>query len=104
MKNQTKTQSSTFNIEHWIKIFKEDPKAFEKQKREYIINHIKTITNGNKEREWKLLGYFYFIERDLKNYKDPIARYNKMIEIFYRELSKNSKEMMELCDGSDRNN
>lgn len=60
----------------------EDPKTFEERMRDaltdFIENHIpEEKRQGMRQLQWKIDG-------ELRKFKDPVARMNKMIELFWK--------------------
>ena len=76
------------NTPDWQKLHQEDPDNFDKVKREYINQEIKRIAKGDERREWNLRLYQKTINDDLNKYKDPIAKYNRMIALFWEGVRK----------------
>lgn len=68
----------------FFKIQQEQPETFSKIKQEYIRQEISRISNGNKRREWNLMKYQKTIDDELNKYKNNIARFNKMVELFWK--------------------
>ncbi len=58
---------------------KDDPEAFDKRKEEIINEAIAKMSLHNQEKAEKIN---WCLEQELHHYKDPIARMDKMAEIF----------------------
>ena len=65
-----KDQITSFNFDEWMKLAKEDPEAFEKQRLETIQNVISKSTGSSKNR---LEGLQWQIEQMRKTSKTPMA-------------------------------
>ena len=64
-------------------LYKEDPKAFE----EYRLEVLEELFNSlPEERQVKARQFQWRLESDLRNYKDPIAKYNRMVELFWKQV------------------
>lgn len=61
-------------------LYQKDPAAFEKRARELIQAQIQ---NARPEMQQRLRQLQFRIDAILSHYKDPIARYNKMVELFW---------------------
>lgn len=70
----------------WFKLYKENPKEFEKQRIQHIGKAIIKISGGDHQRLVKLKQYQWRIEKELHHYKG-VARYNKMVEMFWFKVN-----------------
>ena len=68
----------------WFSLYNENPEEFEKTRKNFIEENIIRIANGDTQREWILRKIQNNIDKELQQYKDPIARYNKMVELFWK--------------------
>ena len=61
----------------------EDPESFEKAKNEIIEEFImaqpEEIRQRLRQQQWR-------IDNDLRRFKDPVARLNRMVEIFWEQF------------------
>mgnify|MGYP001818249402 CR=1 FL=1 len=65
-------------------LYKDNPEEFAALARHEIYNYIYTIPN--EKRRDDLLELQEKIDRDLSHYKDPIARMNRMVELFWIQV------------------
>jgi hypothetical protein len=61
-------------------LFATDPAAAEKRAAEIIQSYINTLEDDKKQRA---AAFNWRIQQELRNYKDPTARMNKMVELFW---------------------
>ena len=73
------------NHDELSKLYQTDPKLFEVRCRELIED---VINSNPPERQKRLRQYQWKIDQTLSGYKDPIARMNKMIELFWAGVGK----------------
>lgn len=66
-------------------LYKNDPDLFEVRCRELIED---VISSCPPERQERLRQYQWKIDQTLSGYKDPIARMNKMVELFWEGVGK----------------
>jgi hypothetical protein len=64
-------------------LFRRDPARFEEVSRDLIR---RTIESFPPERRQRALGLQFRLEATLSRYRDPVARMNKMVEIFWEQL------------------
>jgi hypothetical protein len=55
----------------------------EEEARALIEHELKRIAGGDEMKLWRLRKFQNKIDKELAKYVDPIARYNKMVEIFF---------------------
>lgn len=70
-------------VDKIIHLSKTDPTQVENYTREVISSEIIKMADGDPERLKKLQQIQWKIDGQLRKYKDPIARSNKMQEIFW---------------------
>jgi len=63
-----------------LKKLKDDPEAFAKRQKEILDE---AISNSPKKYQEKLKQQLWCQDKQLNKFKDPTARMNKMIEIFW---------------------
>ena len=61
----------------------DDMEAFEKRRQEILDQHIIKMCNGCEEKLNRCRAMQWRIDQELSKYKDPIARYNRMVEMFW---------------------
>lgn len=66
-------------------LYKNDPDLFEVRCRELIED---MISSCPPERQERLRQYQWKIDQTLSGYKDPVARMNKMVELFWTGVGK----------------
>ncbi len=64
---------------------KDDPVEFDKAKNEVFENFIQCYPEPRRER---LRSMQWRIEQELKRYKDPVARFNHMVAMFFEGVQK----------------
>ncbi|GMQ95383.1 MAG: hypothetical protein BMS9Abin13_496 [Patescibacteria group bacterium] len=72
-------------FERQMKLLQDDPTEFERQSREKIE---KVIQNAPPHLQKRLHGIQFQIDTTLAHYKNPIARMNKMVELFWIKAQK----------------
>lgn len=78
----------------FFKIQQEQPETFAKTKREYIQQEINRISKGDKRRAWNLMKYQKTIDDELNKYKNNTARFNKMVELFWKGVGEFYRTLM----------
>lgn len=68
----------------WHDLINNDPDDFDRIAREHIESKLTELANGDEQRLWKLRKLQNSIDKELNKYINPIARYNKMVELFYK--------------------
>ncbi len=68
------------SIEKLTGLFQKDPELFEAERKKLIQE---TINSFPPEYQARANGLQFKIEATLSKYKDPVARMNKMVEIFW---------------------
>ena len=66
-------------------LYKTDPELFEVRCRELIEN---MISSSPPERQERLRRLQWKIDHTLSRYKDPVARMNKMVELFWEGVGR----------------
>jgi len=64
-------------------LYQKDPQEFEKMRTLLIEQTIAAFPTRHRQRAY---GLQFVIEMRLKKYKDPVARMNKMVEIFWQQF------------------
>lgn len=73
-------------FEGLVELFKEDPEAFEEYRKERIEKHITEMCGDCPERLERCRRFQWRMEQELAKYKDPLARYNAMVSIFWEQF------------------
>lgn len=71
-----------YDFDEMVRLYQEDPEAFEQERLRQIDAFIESISD--EERKQKMRQMQFRIDRELHGYKDPIARMNKMVELFWK--------------------
>lgn len=71
-----------------LEMQKTNPDAIELFIKDEIEREIARISNGNEEKQLKLRQFQWGINKELRKYKDPVARMNKMAELFWAGVKK----------------
>lgn len=64
-------------------LYEEDPEQFEEQ-RQFLIQ--RTIEDFPEEYRQRAYGLQFRLDAQLRKYKNPVARMNKMVEIFWQNF------------------
>lgn len=62
-------------------LFESDPDAAEEKVKEILEEYIQTL---EPERQQRARAYNWRVQQELRNFNDPIARMNKMVEMFWK--------------------
>lgn len=63
---------------------KDDPEAFDRERQRLLEE---TISSFPEEKQQRARSMQWKLEQDLDKFKDPVARYNQIIKMFYAQLS-----------------
>lgn|GEM_PF-2455801 len=72
----------SFDFDQLADLYKSDPERFQKIARQMIEDYIASIPDEISRK--KCAGLQFKLDHELSKYHDPIARMNKMIEIFWQ--------------------
>jgi hypothetical protein len=67
-------------VEHLEQLYRRDPDAFEEQRKRLIQGMIDEFPEENRARAY---GLQLKLDAELSRYKDPVARMNRMVELFW---------------------
>ena len=81
MEHQVDTSENIY--EQLQGLYQADPEAFERLRRALIQDALDNVPENLKP---KVYGMQLRIEAHLKKYKDPVARMNAMVEIFWQQF------------------
>ncbi len=73
--------NNQFDFETLSGLYKTDPEQFQKTTRQMIEDYITSIPDEVSRK--RCAGIQFKLDHELSKYHDPIARMNKMIEIFW---------------------
>ena len=68
-----------------VNLCNDDPEKFESETREMIMNYISE--HVPEDRKLKLEQFQWKLDGELRKYKDPVARLNKMVELFWKGVN-----------------
>lgn len=71
-----------------VQLFKDDPAAFEQYKKECIEQKLEEMCHGCPECINRCKQMQWRIDQELNKYKNPIARYNAMVSMFWEQTTK----------------
>jgi Protein of unknown function (DUF3135) len=74
-----------YDFDQLSELYKNNPEEFQIATRQMIDDYIASIPNEVSRR--KCAGLQFRLDHELKRYHDPIARMNKMVEIFWEGVS-----------------
>lgn len=84
--NQAKTLVDVFDEVR--QLYERDPEAAPALVEEILKREIENMANGDSERLKKLLQMQWTISGELRKFKDPTARMNKMVTMFWEGVNK----------------
>ncbi len=79
-------------------LYETDPPAAEEKAKQIINEYISTL---EPEKQQRAQAFQWRIEQDLKKFKDPIARLNRMVEMFWKgvkEFQRTLENPVEVLD------
>lgn len=83
------------DFDDMVRLYQEDPETFEAEAKEAVESYISSVPEECQQRlrqlQWK-------IDNELRKFKDPIARMNHMIEIFYSMVQEGAQKTIECCE------
>lgn len=60
----------------------------DREGRSLIEAELVRLADGDPQKLWRLRKIQAGIDRELRRYKDPVARMNKMVELFWKGFAK----------------
>ena len=82
------------DFEDMVRMYEDDPEAFDRERQEIIDDFIENLPN--EECRLRMRQFQFRIDSQLRKYKDPVARMNKMVELFW-EGFKTFQETLHAC-------
>lgn len=76
------------SFDELVELFKIDPKAFEEYRQQTIRSHLEQLCNGCPDCLNRCQQFQWQLDQKLNKYKNPVARYNAMVAIFWKDLAK----------------
>lgn len=83
------------NFDDWAALFEKDPEEFERRRQEFINDYIEEQWADDPERMQRAKAIMWRMEQNYRHIKDPIARFNKVVEEFWVQV----KKFQEALDG-----
>lgn len=83
-----------------VRMYQEDPDGFDRERREVINDFIEHLPNENCKLKARQLQFR--IDRELHSFKDPTARMNRMVELFWEEV-KEFQYVLATCQENEDN-
>lgn len=74
-----------FNFDEMVVLFAKDPDAAQAKAESMIEEYINTL---DPEKQQRARAYNWRLQQELRHYKDPIARMNKMVELFWSGVNR----------------
>lgn len=69
-----------------VELFRSNPDEFEKYRTKFLEDHIASLCADCPEKLERCKRIQWRIEQELNKYKNPIARYNAMVVIFWKQF------------------
>jgi len=88
------------DFDDMVRMYREDPEGFEREQREVIEDFIESLPN--EDCKHKARQFQFRIDRELRPFKDPVARMNKMVELFW-EGFKEFQHVLQACSTGEPN-
>lgn len=80
------TQRALDIYERLNKLRQENPDELEREAKKILDDHFASIQNDDQRLHLQQLQFR--LDGELRHYKDPVARMNKMVEIFWKGFNK----------------
>lgn len=68
-------------------LYRTDPQAFEEKRKEMLEDNLVKICGDCPEKLARCRAMQWRIDQELSRYKNPVAKYNKMVEMFWKQFS-----------------
>lgn len=82
---------TNFDFDFLKELYQEDPEQFH----EYTRNAINTFIDSLPEdRQRRAKGTQWKLDMELRKYKDPVARMNRMVELFWQQVGEFQQILM----------
>lgn len=76
------------NFDDWKALFEEDPELFEQKRQEFLEQYIEEQWADDPDRQQRAKAILWRMEQNYRHIKDPIARFNKVVEEFWIQVAK----------------
>jgi len=93
------------SFDELMELYKADPEAYETYRKETIEKHITDLCADCPDRLERCLQFQWQLEQQLNKFKDPIARYNAIVSIFWSQVSEfqNAVELQQVLSEAKQN-
>jgi len=78
-------ETGSINLEQMFLLAREDPEEFDRQSRAMIKSEIQ---RADEDQRLMLEQLQFCIDGELRKYKNPVARMNRMVELFWPQVMK----------------
>ena len=75
------------DFDYWKTLFEEDPELFDKKRQEFLEEYIRVTCDGE-DRQQRARAILWRMEQNYRHLKDPIARFNKVVEEFWTQTAR----------------
>lgn len=69
-----------------VDLFKQDPVGFDEYKQQRVEEHIANMCVNCPEHLERCQRFQWRLDQELAKHKNPIVRYNKMVEMFWKQV------------------
>ena len=76
------------SFDELTELFQTDPEAFEEHRKTYILSELTAMCADCPEHLERCKRFQWRLEQDLNKLKNPISRYNRMVELFWEQTTK----------------
>lgn len=93
------------DFDYWKDLFEKDPEEFDRQRKEFIDQQIDKDFGKDPERAMAMKRMMWRHNAELDRIKDPVARYNKVVELFWEQtqtMQAALNEFTEMFGGPER--
>ncbi len=73
-----------FNFDEFVALFAHDPEAAQAKADALVEDYISSL---DADKQQRARAYHWRLQQELRHYKDPIARMNKMVELFWKGVN-----------------
>ena len=86
--------NKTFN--ELVELQKTDPAKFEERRKEILQANIDKLCKNTPEKLERYRAMQWRIDQEMLKYKNPITKYNKMVEMFWKQFEEFQKGLKTL--------
>ena len=84
------------SFDDWKALFEEDPELFEQKRQEFLEDYIEEMYADDPDKQQRAKAILWRMEQNYRHIKDPIARFNKVVEEFWTQVTKFREALDEL--------